>query len=268
MLSRFMFITCVLTLFAVSCGKHHDKGGDHDYSLDEVRAIAAQKLNEMGRDEFGFVAGCDGLTFTSLLDAFTEDQIDIYQARDGEGRWYRHPRKDCFLTGASISSISRDGFLMLFHALHARRDMESLVAIKDYAEKNNWIMGDGPHDYVWLAPFAPLLYELIDATKLTKSFDLPYFKGFRGHLVAMYIYLRAKLHGSINDVEMAALEILVKENANNPLFLALLNRFNGGDQGVVIEMLADFPTGDSPFDWGSAPNAVYYNLILAILEGK
>jgi hypothetical protein len=100
---------------------------------------------------------------------------------------------------------------------------------------------------------------------------------FRGNLLAMYIWLRFRIHGEINTLESETLRQLYLSNKDNPIYSALHQRFFGeGEQGRTIDLLLnqdDFPEDRLPgrvdrFNWSDAPGSILYLVTVKILKGR
>jgi hypothetical protein len=179
----------------------------------------------------------------------------------------------------SASTVSRDSYIMLLHHWLSYGDKDAVNRAVQYASDNNYTVGDGPWDYVNISPLMLFMWDLQDRMNGADNkielvdFDAQ-FQGFRGYLMAMTIWYLARFNGEVGTWGMMGLEKLVKEEPENPLFNALLNRYTTGDQSKVIDFINKtfdpnvVPTGDGDFGWGSCPNAIYMILLTSILEGK
>ena len=115
--------------------------------------------------------------------------------------------------------------------------------MQDRLSNNSWLCGEGPEGVTSIRP----LESVISGASLTN--DL---LGFRGHLLASYIWLKKRMNGYNNPVEKAGLALLRKEIPSSPFYAAI-----DGDQAAAVDALLNFPTPYSQF-WGSAPDSVIY----------
>ena len=217
------------------------------------------------RDEHGWVddTKCDGLLFNSLY-AVAGGDIDIEAAQqvDEPGRWYRHAAQDCYETGGSASTISRDMFIGLFTWIWKEKRSDLIEAIIEYGQARrdalgNWIMGDGDIFRITITPS-------LKATACELSYRLggPEYKLCRAlpqvfstcsdyecHLQALHIDLRGELRGGITDKELDRLNALTEQFPRNGLFAALRAKYTDGDMSRAIELLLDgelFPNDRLP----------------------
>jgi len=111
------------------------------------------------------------------------------------------------------------------------------------------------------AHFGKSLIDAQDADALIKTHNK--------YLVALSIYLKMRLNGKINSLELAFLE---DQNDGGCVFEGLIARVKDGDQARALESMKEFPKdklpgGDSWRGWGSAPPAVMQVLCTGIITG-
>jgi hypothetical protein len=95
------------------------------------------------------------------------------------------------------------------------------------------------------------------------------FKGHRGHLVAEYLWARARLNGGLTVGGAALLRQLHNETPESPFLSCLYHRFSrlDDDQSGTVKLLEKMPRKDNTFGWGSSPWQVHYTLTVKCLEG-
>lgn len=268
-------VLLVLVLFA--CG-HKQKDTQDTSLLGQAQSkgdtIYGQVSDRIYRER------CDKLTFKGMLSAYSSQNLDPYESN---GQWIRDDLP-CYPT-YSVSSISLDGVLGVLHHIVATRDAARLNRLISYGEAHNWIMGQGPSEYTNIYALVPFIYSLKKKLSLADEnmnlVDLSVqtqeiLSGFRGHLLADYIWLTMEKDGQIGELELQLLKQLVSASPGEPMYQALLHRVVDGDQTIALTLLLTDPTyddstvmrNDSAFGWGSQPAAVSYLVTLAIVEGK
>jgi hypothetical protein len=93
-------------------------------------------------------------------------------------------------------------------------------------------------------------------------------KGHRGHLIAGYLWARARLNGGLTVVGQALLNKVHSETPESPYLSCLAHRFNDGDQTDTVHELEIMPQTPNAFGWGSSPWEVHYVATVACLEGR
>ncbi|HYX37352.1 MAG TPA: hypothetical protein VE954_29975 [Oligoflexus sp.] len=230
------------------------------------------KLYESALDPAGFVEGCDGLLFTSLLVASGLNQdIAVAESRAQPGRWYRSAAHDCYPTGQSRSSISRDMLLGLSLALWQTSDGSAVNRLLLYSEKNKGVLGDAI-DGVELAGAATMspsllsLYSEIDyRLNGRNSTNRGYFPelgknfvGFEAHLMSLRLILKSRLYGGLIEGDFNLIASQVSTQPKNALFQAIYHGFTDGDGNLAADILLDekyFPSNALP---GSAQRCELY----------
>jgi hypothetical protein len=268
------YLPLFFLLLACGCASKKEIKKNTDNLMAEVLLKRDALASSIATDSSGFVSYGDGLTFQGFGAAYAKRSLGdvIFSARDDDGKWHRHPKRDCYQTGSSKSEISRDGILGVLHFCFATGNMDCVRKIKSYGEAHDWVFGEGPKDLTWIWPLSFLVDNILGTHELDGSDDaLPeYFAGFRGHLLAMYIWLNGKVKGGISPVESTTLNKLASENPGNPMIKCVWNLYNSESQSDVIDILLnDFPENpDDVYGWGSAPKGVYFGIVTSCLEGK
>ncbi|SMF03248.1 hypothetical protein [Pseudobacteriovorax antillogorgiicola] len=214
-------------------------------------------------DQYGFVEGCDGLLFSSLGVVGGLD-IDLSQAESQvePGRWYRSAGQDCFDTGRSESSISRDMLIGLAVALLQAQDLSAVERIIAYAEDNNGIIGEASNredqfGRAFMTPSLEAIYhELrfrlggIDSDRRGYIPDLTKGqRGFKAHLQGLGMLLRVQFYGGLFAQDVEILQELANSQDRNSLFLALYGGLTDGDGDAAASALLDteiFPSDRLP----------------------
>lgn len=230
------------------------------------------KLYEGALDAAGFVEGCDGLLFTSLLVASGLNH-DIAQAESSEqpGRWYRSADHSCYPSGRSRSSISRDMLLGLSLALWQTSDGSAVNRFLLYSQKNKGVLGDAidGEELAGAATMSPGLlslyseldYLLNGRTSANRGYFPELGKGFAGfeaHLMALRLILKSALYGGLIDTDFNLIASQVSTQPQNALFQTIYHAFTDGDGSKAADILLDekyFPSDSLP---GSAQRCELY----------
>jgi hypothetical protein len=231
-----------------------------------------KKIYAGALDASGFVEGCDGLLFTSLLVASGLNQ-DLSQAESQTepGRWYRSAAQDCYPTGQSRSDISRDMLLGLSLALWQKDDRAAVNRLLHYSQKNKGILGgaiDG-EELAGAATMSPSLlslyseldYLLSGRTSPNRGYFPELgktFAGFEAHLMALRLIMKSSLYGGLIDTDFDLIARKTSEQPQNGLFQAIHHSFTDGDGRAAADILLNegyFPANDLP---GSAQRCELY----------
>lgn len=232
--------------------------------LDTYLALA---IDSKLTDQDNWLVGeCDALLFGSLHRVSgLEINLNLAESKTEEGRWFRRPAMDCFSSGNSKSTISRDMFLGLALALWndgGEAERATIERLLRYARANDWVIGEAV-DQESLKGAATLsgglagtLFDLqahLGGEAITGRF-LPQFwdeeaTGFRAHLLVLHILLRGAMRGGISAYDLANLTAQLLRQPRNALFLAVFKRFTDGDMNAVAELLLNssfFPNTSLP----------------------
>lgn len=220
-------------------------------------------LTKTALNTYGFVDGCDGLLFTSLLRA-SGYETNLYQAevKTSPGKWQRNAEQNCLQTGESASTISRDMILGLSVALWQTGDRTSAEEILAYSIANQGFMGEAVSQdervsrTLMTPQLSGLLYEIIYRLGGADS-DLrgyiPDFTssltGFEAHLQALRVMLRGAMYKGLvaDDVKIVAAQLA--KNPGNALFEAVHAAFTDGDMSAAADIFLNekyFPAARLP----------------------
>jgi hypothetical protein len=258
------------------------QGPDYVWKPLQVDAARQEKLAEKyetyrrlysgALDKAGFVPGCDGLLFTSLLVASGLNQ-DISQAesKTEPGRWYRSADHDCYPTGQSRSSISRDMLLGLSLALWQTGDAAAVERLLQFSEQNKGILGDAidGEELAGAATMSPSLlslyseldYRFSGRTSVNRGYFPELgrnFVGFEAHLMALRLILKSSLYGGLIDTDFNRIAEQIPTQPQNALFQTIYHAFTDGDGTLAADILLNekyFPSNALP---GSAQRCELY----------
>lgn len=252
----------LLLLLVVACGEKHkpQKTPNPLEALDQ-KAERYLGLSSMVQDRFGFLPGCDSLLFTSLY-KLGGAAVDIKQARDADGKWHRHPARNCF-PKESRTEISRDMWLGAMLVAWFTRDLAMAQSMVNYVETHDKLGAsdgsiDGNNRVSTNPQFEGLLYRL--RYKLGGSYHgkvetpqtwLPA-DGFEQSLQMLRLFLVADMNGSVSQIMLNTLRAETNNRPDNAVFWALRAKYDpelAGDQENALRILADeqlFPTDTLP----------------------
>ena len=259
-----------------SCGSH--KSEDTVNPLSDVQARGSFYINNLTPSIY--TERCDKITFKALLS--TEIVQDLTGFEVAPGQWQRDTQP-CYPT-ESASTISNEGIISIMHHIWSTKDCAMVTRLYNYGMAHDWIMGAGNKADTDASVLSfsvqdekNLLCGNTDPTgpTLLGSID-DVLSGYKGHVLASWIWLMGRFNGKINSLEKDGLNALVNASPGDPYYLALKARFDDGDQSAAINALlgsVDFPSDSFPledgvFGWGSAPASIYYLITEAVLEGK
>jgi hypothetical protein len=236
----------VMSLLLASCGwlpRERSQPSAAPAELHE-RADAYREALPSVLDDYGFadVAHCDSTTFSGLLAAAGVD-VQMEAAEVSPGEWLRRPAEyvECFATGASRSTISRDALLSVVWWAWSARELAVLERLWEFGSKRAWKMGDGRWggvDTLANTNLIALLARAIDAL----GGDAPGWAlallpmwsdqvgGFERHLQVSQIALWGELTGSIPESAVALLQKHAEAQPWNPVLRAAADVWDGGDR--------------------------------------
>lgn len=255
------------TLFAIfvtlnACGCAPEKIEVEPFSKEALqkKLYLYDSLATRNIDNWIDAESCDGLLFSSL--ASLHRPFNDFVARDDSGRWFRRPlyKPECYATNQSKSTISQDMLLGLIW-YHWRRSqvaplesLETLKALFEYGQKNNWVMGDGERTRTVLRPglratLAEVIYKLggpnheshrrwLNDQTVGAAFA-PNLLGFQAHLQVWHILLRAEVKGEIQSILIDRVKQHYDRNPINPLFAYAHNFLNSQPQDETLHLLLD-----------------------------
>lgn len=223
--------------------------------LKSKRDLYIQKSKEV-RDQHGFIPGCDSLCFTALsvVGGYPAD----LSAAEEDGRWYRTPNKDCFSSGRSGSTISRDMLVGLLWATYHQSDVSRLLRLIRYGEKKFWIIGDGEVSRTFVTPqIQKLIADVLDKLgggNLRRYRILPHIypsglEGYEAHLQLLQILLRLHMYGEISATMNERVHQHYHRNPKNALYSIAYQLVTYGNLNEACDILlssSQFPIDELP----------------------
>jgi len=296
----------IISFLFLSC-RHQESDTQQVELLEEQIQVAAKYCAEL-TDE-AITKRCDRGTFANLANAFCfgTRPYDLTRHEWAPGEHHRDIKPNTCFPVDSKSECSPDYFITKVHDWITRRDAASLAELDrllDFLDDNDNKCGEGPNELTKLTHLLPILSftksylkedpRLTDPTIYDDDDDsaeeaLPrsdiavpgdedaladLIPTHNQYLLALYIYAKGRLNGSISNTGKGVLKQLVEADPNSPIFLALYYRYHNGDQQRALDsMAADFPKdklckSDEYRGWGSAPCAIMQIVATGILSGK
>ena len=247
----------IFCLLLVSCGRGGTPSSPADPELQQRAEMYRQLVSEV-QDEHGFIYTheCDSTLFSGLLGA-AGVPVDLTAAEDPEvpGRWYRRPVSlpECWESGKSRSTISRDMLLGVFWWAWVEGRLDVLERIWDYGERRSWFMGDGRlggFDTLLvpthISTLAQLIYRLggEDRTSwrlLPVSFSSDC-EGFKCHIRALHIALRHEAYGETGYLTQRTMFSILQRNPGRPLLAVIYQSVSGArNYGPATRRMAELP---------------------------
>lgn len=186
---------------------------------------------------------CDSFLFSGLRSAYSF--VNLEDGFLGKGKIGRRNHKmfsNCLTTGESASTGSQDGLLGLaeFALTHNRKDL--VADVLDYVKVHGSV-GDGDPGRTTVNPdvmgtMAQIAGKDIWQTKLPVAVGPV--TGFRRHLMAMHLHMRAKQRGGMQaGVYHDWLREQEGLQPRNPLYSLLVARYITGDYEKTYALLMD-----------------------------
>lgn len=250
----------ILALALVGCGVLPHKRVEKQASLLQELADNYSALQPAGWTD---TDECDALLFNSLRGT-AGVPLAVEQAEDPEhpGRWYRRPISlpECYASGASTSTISRDMLIGLYWYAWNSGNSRIVADLWNYGASRDWFMGDGQLSgagTVLNSNMIALLGRLcvrLDAgcsgnyeswSKVPLTYELPP-TGFQRHLEALQILLLGEMDGQLPGYLVDRLRLHSEEQPNNPLFALGMVLYDKWNPGEIDARLNDWPTDHLP----------------------
>ena len=259
-------ILLLLIFLLLACG---GTSKTSDVQTSDSRAALYLMSKDVG------IPSCDFATFATIAASLGVSPEAISGLIKVPGRIERY-YSPCY-PGLSSSEASREMYIGWLHLIWKNRDSTTLSQLIEYGNRNNWVFGEGDQSLTNMSPLVPIIERMQDSfqiSDLSTQID-SVLSGFRGHVVADYIWLVGRVTGKIGPLELVTLKALVEASPGDPFYQALLHRFTDGDQTAALTALSNtqiFPIDKIPvtesFGWGSCPDWLYYLIARGVIEGE
>lgn len=250
-----------LFLLLVACGTtNRERVIDHDPLVDKFNLYRSQTIGAPTH------YGCDSTLFDGLLGSVPGLNVDLTAARNEDGTWNRHPKIDCYGTGLSRSSFSRDMFLGVLWWAVSNKRVDVLEDIYNYCSKQaqfpiaGCVFGKGPID----DPRHVLSPNLIDTLAESIVYlggtnhvlargiyagETEALEGFQAHLSVLHVLLRGKVQEGISNRQLSILKYHAERQPDNALFTAAYHKYSGQMRDEAVNTLMNerlFPSDRLP----------------------
>jgi len=187
---------------------------------------------------------CDRSTFVAWMSVACNKDFGIQEYKKEPGVYWRDT-EDCYGQGESRSQCSRDAYLGIIFYAYTHNDIQTLEEIYDYGRDHDWTMCEGVESATNIKDLSYILSSILGKKEKIPNPML----GFRGHLLAGYIWLDAIYHkGSIQSL---LLQQLHHETNDSPYFSALYHRYsNDNDQSGTLSRMIN---ASGNYGWGGSP---------------
>ena len=269
------FLCILLVLFIAGCSKGHadDTTGS---------SLADINLVYLAGGDASLAPACDFATFATHAAALGNHPEYVTALEASSGVLIRNPKTTCYPMD-SAATISREGYIGWLHYIWSTKDAAALDRIKTYGDANSWIFGEGSPEMVDMTPLRPIialmqskmsLMAVGTVSDITEQLQGT-LSGFRGHVLASYLWLWGRVAGQMGVAGRAAITQIYDSNKNDPIYAALYARWVGVDFDSAEALLKDtthFPTDVAPitlssFGWGSCPDFLTFLISYAIITG-
>lgn len=209
---------------------------------------------------------CDSLLFTSLHGIMCPG-VDI-EPFFVDGRPFRSPQHDCFKPGDIGSSASRDMVIGALAYMWHHNRLDLLSSLIEYARSHAWNICENDYSSaevrIGRCTITPslkaLMYEVYAAlggecdkecmsARVFSQPVVPQARGYEAHLAILSALISGSVTGSIDDIQLSALQLLAEREPRNALFQAVYHRYKDGDMTKALEILKDedlFPGKELP----------------------
>jgi len=250
---RHFLLLLILTLLAC-CGRHSKPeplAVDADLAARVNQKVSTyESLLPAHQDQHGFImtSHCDATLFSGLLGAAIPGSVDLLAARGPDNRFYRRPLgtyPECYESGSSKSTISRDMFIGILWHLWVNRMSEDVRLLMTNARNNDYIMGSGDPSRISLMPNLTKLLAEMDYRLNGRDSDERYLptiwtKGlvdYEAHLQVWQILLYGEVFGFIDGFQKARLLEHYERRPDNPLYAAAWARWISGNWNPALAAL-------------------------------
>lgn len=253
-----------VALLLVGCNpfaRHHEASGVLSDDLASLRTryieIKASYL-DLADQPTGWLAvsDCDALLFNGLA-AAVGLPVKLDLAEKEPGKLYRRPGADCYASGESSSTVSRDMITGALWGYWRTKNLAAAQRLANYGQSHDWIMGEpfpaaasrvvmSINDYGTLGRLIVALSNSKDQRDYfhVPMVYLPVAEDYEKHIQALSILLDGEITGSsalaldIDTLMLDRLTALAGDSPKDALFQAALGVYNA-DFGPAIALLLD-----------------------------
>lgn len=258
------------SLILLSCSRI-DSGGADGIDLAPYKAERDRICAEFDAET---VERCDRSTFHLLMAAMCPGMDLPTQYEVPSGKWNRDT-SPCY-PEHSRSETSRDAYLSLLLTQNKAAITRAVSFADESGDTGAPAGGVGNirdllplmRKTAGLSLTAPgeadgLAEDISEAVKKALT-------GHRGHLIAGYLWARARVNGGLTLAGSKILSELHESTPDSPYLSCLYHRFSRLDdsQSGTIALLKKIDRRENAYGWGSSPGSAHYALTLGCLEGR
>lgn len=229
----------LIAALALSCGKHKHTAGEVFADIEQKASLYCELSKGNYQKQRYVVEECDGAGFTSLYGlACSANDVDLSVFEGDKGDMFRNPNRDCY-PSRSKSGFSKDHVLMRSIAAWeqhdsgwARRFLDSMdgiyfcEAVDVETRLSRCVLSANLYNILNRIAGRPALAESEDA--IGERY------GFESHLHVLGIWLRGRVDGSIDDIDLGYLETYARREPLNALYQAAAYRYGKATKEEVI----------------------------------
>lgn len=232
----------LIAVLALSCGKHKHTAGEVFSDIEQKASLYCELSKQQYTENKFVVDECDSAGFTSLYSlGCSNNNVDLSVFSSESGEMFRNPNKDCYPT-RSKSGFSKDHVLMRLVAAVGQGDKVWPKSFLEYVTSNNGFFCDGIDAQTKISRclISPFLASYLSkasggSSLLAESEDsLGERYGFESHLHVLAIWLRGRVDGSIDDIDLGYLETYARREPLNALYQAAAYRYGKATKEEVI----------------------------------
>jgi hypothetical protein len=259
-------IVAAVVVLTMACSRS-DSGASSGIDLSPFQS---QRDLLCGAFDPSTIERCDRSTFHILMSSSCGQPLPT-QYEQPEGKWNRDV-ESCYPED-SRSETSRDAYLSTLLS----QDKAAISRALQWAERNGGDTGLPAGGVGNVSDLMPLMRRSVHLTGEADSTAdegleaiQKAFSGHRGHLIAGWLWARARIYGGLTVGGAALLRKLHDETPESPYLSCLYHRFSrlDNDQSGTVKLLKRMPHEDNTFGWGSSVWQLHYVLTVSCLSGE
>jgi hypothetical protein len=232
-------------MFLLGCGHFGIIKGKQPQATAKQRLVARYEANKAKLIGWPSRTDCDATLWAGLAKAGGVD-LDLTEAKDKEGKFYRNPNHDCFDHKRSRSDFSGDMLMGLVLAL----DRHNLRLYHAWLKVRRYRTGRGDPITSIIKP--NIMGVMSRRTKLEYYPRFPYAankKDYVRHIQMLMIYVDGRTTGHITEHELKHLQSY--DDGKDYLLSAIIARYTGKYDKTINLLLAEgspptYVRGDEP----------------------
>jgi hypothetical protein len=267
--------------FVLLCGCKEKEPKQYNYELSDIQS-RSDYYCEHSPEPRDLVDPGDLLTVKGIFDAFCRRE-DVEKHVYSPGFIHRDTKP--VFPDYSRSECSVEAVLSWLVSRVERMDYVQIEDFWAYMEANDWICGEGPEKYTKMPQLRPLVKEILE-----KSGSIPKDQyevlelasadsrvGYRGNVLALYIWVHGYSLKYIEGWHLAALKELASLVPQSPFYQSLVGCYDWSENyQIALNIMGDeerFPVDRLPekvneglWDWSQFPQIPLYAMTRRVLE--